>query len=482
MILWTGVDAGQRVRLDWTLPGSESWIEIAKDVTGNNYVWYTGPYIYGRLKLRVMAIGSSNTTFDTTDSNVSIVITSYSVKPVDFGAVNLYDSRDTMVTGVVRNTDNIHLNVDSLYLRGLDSGSFQILSPLGPFRIGAGDSITVHLRVAPRKLGPIQAIIEVMATGPITRLVEVKALSVPGPLKLRLLHPNGGESFGLWDTVNFHWENNPSGNAVTLEYSTDMGVIWLPIADSIVGDSYQWIVPKTPGLKCLARVFGGDPEPVWGDTSNSPWRIDMPSSGVWDHFDLPPTKIGSSSTATSDLFVKNFTVAKLYVESFAIMGEHASEFEIITGQAPFLLLPNQRSAVGFRFTPAAAGLRIVDVVTVARDADTVRTELRGVGLENTTDVPETGSGRVVAVEKEYLHVQPNPARDEVLIRYDVGDAASVRLVVYNTMGEVIEVLQDGPTDPGVYGVRAIISTLPAGTYFLILRVGNKLRSQKLIRE
>ena len=232
----------------------------------------------------------------------------------------------------------------------------------------------------------------------------------------------------------------------------------------------------------MARITGVGSVAVRGDTSDASWRIDIPVSSVSDHFDLPATEIGSSSSATSDVFVRNRSAAELYVESLTITGEHASEFEIVTGQAPFLLVENQRWSVGFKFTPAGAGLRVADVVTAARDADTVKTQLRGIGLETTTDVPETGSGITLASDMEYLQTQPNPAQGEALIRYNMLESTHVRFTVHSVVGEVVDILQDGPAEPGTYGIRVDVSMLSAGTYFVVLRAGNRVRSERLIVE
>lgn len=71
---------------------------------------------------------------------------------------------------------------------------------------------------------------------------------------LRVVHPNGGERLITGDTALLTWTGILPVNTVRLDYSTDAGATWLPVAARAGGLSYLWRVPPTPGNRCLLRA------------------------------------------------------------------------------------------------------------------------------------------------------------------------------------------------------------------------------------
>ena len=71
---------------------------------------------------------------------------------------------------------------------------------------------------------------------------------------LKLIHPNGNEVFVAGSDTIITWEGVLPEEPVKIDYSTNNGVEWILIADSISGLSYNWRIPKTPSNQCLARV------------------------------------------------------------------------------------------------------------------------------------------------------------------------------------------------------------------------------------
>jgi len=203
---------------------------------------------------------------------------------------------------------------------------------------------------------------------------------------------------------------------------------------------------------------------------------------VYDHIDLPETTVGESSTSLSKLFIRNLSYAKLYVESFSIEGEHASEYEIVSGNAPFLLVSKQDQSVGFKFTPQGIGLRLADVIIASRDADTVRTELRGIGISETSDVPETGERPVLAAESTSLQMQPNPAQSDALIQYRLDNATRVRLTIYNSLGESVETLVEGEEGAGQHLVHIDVGGLASGIYIVVLETESGRQTRTVMIE
>jgi len=76
----------------------------------------------------------------------------------------------------------------------------------------------------------------------------------PSEPTLRLTEPNGGERFVAGTEAVVGWRGVLPDDTVRLEYSTDAGATWLPIAEKATGFEYRWSVPATPSERCLARV------------------------------------------------------------------------------------------------------------------------------------------------------------------------------------------------------------------------------------
>ncbi len=77
---------------------------------------------------------------------------------------------------------------------------------------------------------------------------------------LRMLTPNGGESYTEGGVVQLRWNAQDIDGGVTLSYSDDAGATWTKIASNVpatdVGTTgkYEWTAPHAPGDKYLVKV------------------------------------------------------------------------------------------------------------------------------------------------------------------------------------------------------------------------------------
>ncbi|MBW8058382.1 MAG: hypothetical protein FVQ86_10275, partial [candidate division NC10 bacterium] len=83
------------------------------------------------------------------------------------------------------------------------------------------------------------------------QVVELDSLSVkPDFVTVNLTAPLGGETWAVGDTQNITWtytcEGTPCGN-LSLEYSTDSGTSWSPIASGALTSPYPWGIPAAAG-------------------------------------------------------------------------------------------------------------------------------------------------------------------------------------------------------------------------------------------
>lgn len=80
---------------------------------------------------------------------------------------------------------------------------------------------------------------------------------------------------------------------------------------------------------------------------------------------------------------------------------------------------------------------------------------------------------------------PNPMNEATRLAYTLHRTATVRLGVYNTLGQRVRTLIDGLVPRGVYHTSwdrrdTFGKQVPPGLYFFRLEVGRELRSQKVL--
>ncbi|MEJ5286585.1 MAG: hypothetical protein CH6_1953 [Candidatus Kapaibacterium sp.] len=72
---------------------------------------------------------------------------------------------------------------------------------------------------------------------------------------LVVVHPNGGEVFGLGSDTIITWDKISPYEPVVIEYSTDKGNTWKLLTDSAVGLTWKWTkIPPPASNKCLVRI------------------------------------------------------------------------------------------------------------------------------------------------------------------------------------------------------------------------------------
>jgi hypothetical protein len=70
-----------------------------------------------------------------------------------------------------------------------------------------------------------------------------------------VISPNGGENWNGGETHNITWNLASSITNVNIDYSTNSGSSWTPVAANIANNgAYAWTVSATPSLNCLVRV------------------------------------------------------------------------------------------------------------------------------------------------------------------------------------------------------------------------------------
>ena len=84
--------------------------------------------------------------------------------------------------------------------------------------------------------------------------------------------------------------------------------------------------------------------------------------------------------------------------------------------------------------------------------------------------------RTYALKQNY----PNPFNPTTAIEYYVLQLSWVKLVVYNSIGQEVQILVDEEKASGLYEVKFNAASLPSGIYFYKLQSANFVETRKMV--
>ncbi|MGE3801196.1 MAG: choice-of-anchor D domain-containing protein, partial [Candidatus Kapaibacterium sp.] len=172
------------------------------------------------------------------------------------------------------------------------------------------------------------------------------------------------------------------------------------------------------------RIWTTAPLDVAVDQSDALWAIVAPEAKGQDvDFGRVPVRVRKDSVVTR--YIRNSGKSPIRILKMNIIGSYASDFSILSGDAPFELLPNEEWEVELGFTPGNPGLRQATMQIVTQ-SDTLFQKLIGVGV-----VPSLKIVGLVGDLIDFGKVPVMQQRDSVAVAVNVGTASllidSIRL-------------------------------------------------------
>ena len=114
------------------------------------------------------------------------------------------------------------------------------------------------------------------------------------------------------------------------------------------------------------------------------------------------------------------------------------------------------------------------------EAEQVRYRLRQEDLDGSTTLSDEVTVDLGAPSKARLHAPfPNPSAQRATVRYEVPQAATVEIAVYDVLGRRVETVVNGQVPAGREQRTLQTGTLAPGTYFVRLRIGDTVQTQRL---
>ena len=300
------------------------------------------------------------------------------------------------------------------------------------------------------------------------------------PPIVSLIFPNGGEVFEVGDLDTIRWvAQDNCGVNLDLFLSTNGGASWSPIAVGEVNDStFPWQVPNLLSDSCLIRIIAYDLEPNTDeDTTDGYFTIRdqtppqvtviFPNGGeIFEFGDTVTIQwLALDNGGVDSLSLYFSSDGGIFWDILATGEENDSNFTWI--------VPSVQTTMGLIWIIGFDG-----GLNTGEDLSNSTFTILPVGVDEENDF------RFPISDYRLLQNQPNPFHSTTLIRYIIpgirgsGDQAisenmnvSVKLMVYDITGRLVETLVNESKESGVYGVQWDAKGLSSGIYFYRLTVG-----------
>ena len=149
----------------------------------------------------------------------------------------------------------------------------------------------------------------------------------------------------------------------------------------------------------------------------------------------------------------------------------------ISSTGPFTLVKNDTVSIVVAYV-VGQGTNGLNSVTVAKNNDMVAQSLFD------SNFPSTFVGindkSISKINFNLNQNYPNPFNPTTVISYSLPSASNIKLIVYNTLGQTVKIIENEYKNAGNYTVNFNASNLPSGIYFYKLEAGQYSQIKKMI--
>lgn len=292
------------------------------------------------------------------------------------------------------------------------------------------------------------------------------AAPAPAARSITVTSPNGGESWTTGASSTITWSSSNLTGYVRIQLNRDYPAgTWETVISSTVNDGlHSFAVSGAAASAARVRVTSVS-YPTVGDTSNAAFAITAALARA-----LPLVYPNGGEI----LYINSSTVIRWtpngvpgYVSLQVNRAYPSGTWESISS-----MTANDGSYT-WRPTGAAASRCRIRVLSVSNPAsgDTSNADFRLMGA--------LAANAPVPMETKLDGAYPNPFNPTTTLRYQLAEAVSVRLDVYDVTGRLVATLADGVQAAGEYRASFDGAALGTGLYFVRFRAGTVNSVQKI---
>ncbi len=284
--------------------------------------------------------------------------------------------------------------------------------------------------------------------------------SVP---EITLIYPNGGEEWCAGTTQTIIWNQNFVGNVEIQLFIA--GVFHSSLTMSTVGDGeFDWAFPSgVLGSDYKIKILSVDDGNI-SDISDSSFSIISseitvisPNGGeVW-YEGTTDTIIWTSKC------VGNVSILLLKSDLLLLIISGSTEND----SSMVWTIPSIIPASDYKIR-----ITSVDDGNIFDDSDADFT------IVVLTSIEDLAGG--IPDEYELLQNYPNPFNPSTIIYYGLPEESSVRITIYDVLGNEVMVYSEDKQEAGYHNVKFDATELPSGIYLYQLRAGNFIETKKMV--
>jgi hypothetical protein len=251
-------------------------------------------------------------------------------------------------------------------------------------------------------------------------------------------------------------------------FSVELPELPFTLTPGSVREVFVYFEPDTPDSVSTTIVFHAEDTTLTSVVSGT-GRV---SGFTVSSLDFSDVEVGSSKEMT--IALANTGIQPTLVTSVRLSTR--ANFAIShTPQLPLTIYNKEHHELTIRFTPPDTGMYSDEVIVFVDPGIEIRKTLSGRGVKSSTSVQDNS-----ALSATMRAIYPNPAGEEALVEYTLAVPASVRLSLFNAMGEEVLGLTDDMQSAGEHTVRIPTGALPPGMYMCRLMSGNTTVSGRVV--
>ena len=280
---------------------------------------------------------------------------------------------------------------------------------------------------------------------------------------INLIKPNGGEILVAGSNYEINWNSNDV-EYVKIEFSSDSGVNWISIIDSVLSTcTYTWTVPDIFSTQCRIKISDITNLDVY-DISNGNFTIQ--SSITMINVTKPN---GGEILLVGGNYEINWNSNDVEYVKIEYSVDNGASWDVITdstqsdGIHPWNV-PNIQTIQGIVKISNIAQSAIFDISDNPFRIDFF------VNVNDVSDVLDYG------LSQNY----PNPFNPITKIEYSILEHSCVTLRVYDALGNLVSTLVSEDKPAGNYSVEFNATDLPSGVYLYKIIAGDFVSVKKML--